>query len=344
MPSDATFINVRKSFQAIAGLESMTEMDNFFFEQSMNRAAQRAYDASPSWPRYLVPSELRRVAALTVDNVSADSGVPNKPYQKYAVQSQGGGNAGGQVSSGLQSNIYVTLTSPFRYFVRKYSDTGTFWNWHLVEFPTLQGNTDGSALVSATSGVVAQSSLGFTAEEENPWDVERWVDGTEDQNVVIMTVQEAIVIPYSEQSLSNVGEFIRVHKQKSTIKNSALEYDFFTDNQGANVIDGNANIKFRNSEATGVNFYSNNLYATYKKEYSSAFTETSTDVPAEFFDYIIYSVLADFYTGDGQTEKALIAEQTAEKMLEKELFKIDIKSNNNSINRKFSTYVNRQSR
>jgi len=342
MPSDATFINVRKSFQAIAGLESMTEMDNFFFEQSMNRAAQRAYDASPSWPRYLVPSELRRVAALTVDNVSVDSGVPNQPYRIYAVQSQGGGNAGGQVSSGLQSNIYVTNTSPSRYLIRKYA--GNTWLWTLASAPTFQANTDGSAFVSAISGVIAQSYSIVTLGEENPWDVSSWVDGTADANSVNISIEEALVIPYSQTGLGNVGEFIRVHKQKSTIKNSALEYDFFIDSQGANVIDGSANVITHSNEGSGLTEYSNNLYATYKKKYSSAFTETSTDVPAEFFDYIIYSVLADFYTGDGQTEKALIAEQTAEKMLEKELFKIDIKSNNNSINRKFSTYVNRQSR
>ena len=52
MPSDVTFVNVRKSFQAIAGLESMTEMDHFFFEQSLNRAVRRAYDSSPV-TRYL---------------------------------------------------------------------------------------------------------------------------------------------------------------------------------------------------------------------------------------------------------------------------------------------------
>jgi hypothetical protein len=33
MPSDVSLVNVRKSFQAVAGLESMTEMDHFFFER-----------------------------------------------------------------------------------------------------------------------------------------------------------------------------------------------------------------------------------------------------------------------------------------------------------------------
>jgi hypothetical protein len=66
MPSDVTFVNVRKSFQAVAGLESMTEMDHFFFEQSLNRAVRRAYDSSPVWSRYLVSSEERSLYALNI--------------------------------------------------------------------------------------------------------------------------------------------------------------------------------------------------------------------------------------------------------------------------------------
>lgn len=204
MPSDVTFVNVRKAFQAVAGLQSMTETDNFFFEQSLNRAVRRAYDESPSWARYLVSSEER------------------------------------------------TLTS---------------------------GN----------------------------------------------------VIPFTEGGKDTINEFIRIHRTQAFQKNSALEYDFYVDSNGANIL----NITNDNDTSA---------FVTYKKEYTSTFTETSTDVPAEFFDFIVYSVLSDFYTGDGQTEKALIAEQSAKKMLDRELFKIDIRSNNNSINHKFSTYVNRQSR
>lgn len=204
MSSDVTFINVRKAFQAVAGLQSMTETDNFFFEQSLNRAVRRAYDESPSWARYLVSSEER------------------------------------------------TLTS---------------------------GN----------------------------------------------------VIPFAEGGKNTINEFIRIHRTQAFQKNSALEYDFYVDSNGANIL----NITNDNDTSA---------FVTYKKEYTSTFTETSTDVPAEFFDFIVYSVLSDFYTGDGQTEKALIAEQSAKKMLDRELFKIDIRSNNNSINHKFSTYVNRQSR
>jgi hypothetical protein len=42
---------------------------------------------------------------------------------------------------------------------------------------------------------------------------------------------------------------------------------------------------------------------------------------------------------DARTEEAI-----AQNYLAQELEKIDIRSNNNSLNKKFSTYVNRQSR
>ena len=47
---------------------------------------------------------------------------------------------------------------------------------------------------------------------------------------------------------------------------------------------------------------------------------------------------------DGQTDKAMAEEQVAGTYLALELEKIDLRSNNNTINKKFSTYVNRQSR
>ena len=47
---------------------------------------------------------------------------------------------------------------------------------------------------------------------------------------------------------------------------------------------------------------------------------------------------------DGQIQKAIAEETIAENYLASELEKIDIRNNNNSINHKFSTYVNRQSR
>ena len=121
-----------------------------------------------------------------------------------------------------------------------------------------------------------------------------------------------------------------MHRKKAFLNESALEYDFFVNNDGANVLN------VANGEDSVV-------YVTYKKPFTE-FTTSSTDIPQEFFYFVAHAAYADFLRMDGQHGKALTEEQLAQSFLAIELEKIDIRSNNNSINKKFSTYVNRQSR
>lgn len=325
MPSDVTFVNVRKSFQALAGLESMTETDNFFFEQSLNRAVQRAYDASEAWPRYLVTGEKRIVNSMLVEGYGPAS--YNGLFYNYGDDVNG-------------NSVYIKsqLFSPI-------GRSGNFFQFLIDQnrWKYLGGtiNKDiGTGVVTTNINVTLNTQRDLLALYDNPWDV-IWNQfygnspntlprNTNVQIVGYTQAVETFSTQDQDDELDEIGEFIRIHKTQPFANNSAIEYDFYTDNNGAHII---------NSLGNDIN----HVFVTYKKKVKS-YTETSTDVPAEFFDFIIYSVLSDFYTGDGQTEKAMIAEQTAKKMLDKELFKIDIKSNNNTTSRKFSTYVNRQSR
>ncbi len=47
---------------------------------------------------------------------------------------------------------------------------------------------------------------------------------------------------------------------------------------------------------------------------------------------------------DGQTDKALIEEGTGQKYLDLEIERVDLITNNNNVNKRFSTYVSRQAR
>jgi len=302
-PSDVTFVNVRKSFQALAGLESMTEMDHFFFEQSLNRAVRRAYDSSPVWSRYLVSSEERSVYSLNISG-----GVVTTVDGNYQIL--------GQDTSGF--NVYQLVDSTTTHVFRD----GTTWKITTASTATLAA--DGTYSVSGGSTRHAEQD---TEKKNNPYDVLVWSNNGSGT----LKVSERSLVPFTETSKSAIGQFIRIHRTKAFLENSALEFDYYVDSEGANILNISSN-----SQET--------LFVTYKKAYSDTYTETSTDVPSEFFDYIIYTVLSDFYTGDGQTEKALIAEQTATKMLDRELMKLDMFSNRNVITQKFSTYVNRQSR
>ena len=313
MPSDVSLVDVRKSSRAIAGLESMTEMDNFFFEQSLNRAVQRAYDQSPSWPRYLVVSEERDINAYVLSGASASTST--SVNQNYKLVGSNDGNVGK-----LGTNIYQGVTTSTVIIYKNSSDA-----WVVETGAAVAIQSDGNYRVTAGTTQFTEADTLKKGVLEN---VEVW---TPRAGSDILLIEPKNLIPSSQTGKNDIGEFIRIHRKQAFLNNSAIEYDFYVDSSGANIL----NIT---SSADG------KAYITYKKKYSSSFTETSTDVPAEFFDYILYTVLSDFYTGDGQTEKAMIAEETATKMLDRELFKLDTLSNRNTITKQFSTYVKHQSR
>lgn len=145
------------------------------------------------------------------------------------------------------------------------------------------------------------------------------------------TIESGQVVPYAETGKNTIGEFIRIHRQQPFLNNSTLEFDFYVDSSGAHIL----NISTADASSA---------YITYKKELVTGFDQDSTNIPSEFVDYIIYTALSDFYTGDGQTEKAALAAAQADLMLDREIFRVDKKMNNNTVNKRFSTYVSRQAR
>ena len=144
------------------------------------------------------------------------------------------------------------------------------------------------------------------------------------------TVSSTGVVSYAESSLDDISDFQRIYRTQPFNRNSALEYEFYVDSNGANVLNLIAND-------------SGKVFVNYQKELPT-FTEASTDIPYEFFFFLAHAVYADFLRMDGQHTKALQEEGVAGTYLALELEKIDLRSNNNTINKKFSTYVNRQAR
>lgn len=145
------------------------------------------------------------------------------------------------------------------------------------------------------------------------------------------------VVPVSEESKSNIGQFLRIHRNKPFERNSEREYDFYVDSSGAHIIN-----QAGGTDQTG------DVYVTYKTEFNPILGYASSpsvqSVPQEFFYYIAHSAYADFLRMDGQVEKALIEEQMGEKYLDIELSKLELLTNNNTVGKRISTYVNKQSR
>ncbi len=145
------------------------------------------------------------------------------------------------------------------------------------------------------------------------------------------------IVPVEEGSKSKIGQFLRIHRDKPFQRNSEREYDFYVDFSGAHII----------NQAGGTN-QTGDVYVTYKKEFYPLLGYASSpgvqNVPQEFFYYIAHSAYADFLRMDGQVEKALIEEKVGEKYLDIELSKLELLTNNNTVGKRISTYVNRQSR
>ena len=145
------------------------------------------------------------------------------------------------------------------------------------------------------------------------------------------------IIPTQEGSKTTIGEFLRIHRNKPFDRNSTLEYDFYVDFFGANIIN-----QIGGTDQTG------DVYVTYKRQFSPVLGFASQpnvqNVPMEFFYFIAHASYADFLRMDGQTEKAIVEEQIAEQHLDDSLGKASIIANTNTVGKKISTYVNRQSR
>jgi len=132
-----------------------------------------------------------------------------------------------------------------------------------------------------------------------------------------------------KSAVESVEEFLKIHRKKAYINDSSIEYDFFVDADGGNIL----NI---------TNTTDGTAFVTYKKELPQ-YTITSTDIPGEWFFFIAHGSYSDFLRMEDKIEQALIEEETSQKYLALELEKIDNMSNNNVFKR-FSTHGTRQSR
>ena len=314
-----TYTDLKALIQALAGVSSFTTEEDTKILSFVNRRAAEAYNLSPSWARYLVESEERTVSSFLVSGYTNDD--YNGLFYKYGDDANG--NAvyvkTQKISSGIRSgSAYVKDNNKWFFAGGSYTRD--------VE----------TGVVTFTGSVTINLQRDTNVLYENPWDVV-WaqLSGGLPQVTRVQAVAYTELVPgYTNTDAvvdrETIGEFIRIHRKKAFLNESALEYDFFVNNDGANVL----NVA---SGEDGV------VYVTYKKPFTE-FTTSSTDIPQEFFYFVAHAAYADFLRMDGQHGKALTEEQLAQNFLDIELEKIDIRSNNNSINHKFSTYVNRQSR
>ena len=303
----------------------------------INRRFQQAFDESPVWPRYFVSSEARDIISLNISGLGAGSSTDKSSVinGNYILLGQGSGAISGVAGTNVYYNPAVgtrtstTISSSTVIFKRVISNSN---KWVVQDGG--QVNISGSTItaVSAGSDVLTEAD---SDSKDNPSEVVTWTLETAQLSGTPLIVSKQL-IPYAQTGRDTIGDFNRIHRKKAFLNQSAIEYDFFVDFDGANIL----NIANSND---------NEAFVSYKKQFTpytvtSGYYDSSLEVPAEFFNYIAHAVYADFLRVQNRQEEALAEEQVAQTYLALELEKIDIRSNNNTINKRFSTYVNRQSR
>jgi len=277
-----------------------------------NRRFYEAYQATPMWPRYLVSAELRTIKNQIV------------PFSEDSFYVFGAGTSGA-------NGLYVrnsTQASVAAY--TKYDTDNTTALYSLIYVSGTSGEAD--AQFTIISGA---PSSGGAVQYTNADD---W---TVTNNAIITTVESGWVVNNGTtpapivRDVSIIGEFLRVHRKEPFFNNSSLEFDFFVQFDGAHVLN-----------VTGDD--DNDIYITYKKQLAAnPITDiegSESEVPEEFFYYIAHAAYADFLRMDGQHDKAVLEEQTAQIYLANELEKTDQIMNNNTVKKRFHTYISTQSR
>ena len=312
-----TYGDLFKLIQSLAGVGSFAPSEADDVANLINRRFLQAFNESPIWPRYFVSSEKRDILSLTLSGATASTSTSvNQNYKLLGANTTGGLS----VYQGVTTNTAIIY------------NTGTAWRVDTAASAAEQA--DGTFTVSAGTQEFIEADVN---KKDNITDV---VTFTPRAGTDSLLVEGKNLIPYAQTGKSTVGSFNRIFRKQAFLNSSAHEYEFFVDFTGANIL----NV---------VSTTDNAAFISYKQEFTpfsvtgtavSDYTGSTVEVPAEFFAYLAHATYADFLRMDGQTDKAFAEENTASVALALELEKIDIISNNNTVNKRFSTYVNRQSR
>ncbi len=307
----------------------------------INRRFQQAFDQSPIWPRYFVNSEARDIISLIISGLGAGSSSDRSSVANgnYILVGQADDPAAGQ-GAVLGTNVYYNPATDSTPNSQDISSATVLYKrastnrWELEDGTDIEFNSSGQIKVTAGGG----SALLVEADsvkKDNPSEVVTWTLTAATVSGTPLVVDEQL-IPYAQTGKTTIGDFNRIHRKRAFLNNSAVEYEFFVDLNGANIL---------NIASTT----DNEAFVSYKKQFTpftvtTDYYNSTVEVPGEFFNFIAHAVYADFLRVQNRQQEAIAEEQVAQTYLALELEKIDIRSNNNTVNKRFSTYVNRQSR
>jgi hypothetical protein len=294
----------------------------------INRRAQKAYRASNYWTRFLKVGEERR---LSGNSAAVTTTVSGSSYYINSVGSTDFSAIGvpfNALFNGAISGTTLTvsaMTSGVIAIGDFIIDAVALDNVQITAFITGTGGV-GTYTVSPNQGTVTVTSMGtFT--------VGTYFTAT-GAGTGTGTVFPALgYLPYTQTGLSTIDTFLRIQKQQPYLITSVQEYEFMVTALGATIVSGNLN------PATA--------WVTYKAQFADTYGTSGgevSDVPAEWFEYMAHGAYADYLRAEGQQERAVIADQEADAILQDELMRLDEQHTQTLISNRMFTNSNMQVR
>jgi len=314
---DRTYSDLLFLIQSLVGGGNLTTEEQGSIDSFINRRAHEAFQTSQTWPRFLVSSEERALSSYNLSRAT-DSTSPsvNQNYKFLGLAAASSITTGG-------TKVYNGLTTSNVLIFKNENNA-----WIVATTVTSSVNSDGVVTIADNGIWGAQFTEADSVKNNSIENVKTWTPRSVSSSD-ILNVSTQNLIPYDESLVPSIGEFLKVYRKKAFLNDSSLEYDFFVDFNGANIL----NV---------ANTADNAAFVTYKKELPQ-YTITSIDIPGEWFFFIAHGSYADFLRMEGKVEQSMAEEDVAQKYLAQELEKVDNMSNNN-VFRRFSTHGTRQSR
>tara|TARA_R110000803_G_scaffold45953_1_gene96528 strand:- start:1207 stop:2259 length:1053 start_codon:yes stop_codon:yes gene_type:complete len=336
---------------ALAGTSDFTTAENAHLLALANRRMYEAYNRTPYWARYLISAEPRtienQICPFTQDGYYVFGAGTDGVNGLYKLNGAENGQSAytyydttdisaTAIENGTVYQIEYAGSSDFTSIGAANNNAGTIFTASASTTGTGKVKTAAFSLIrnSGNSAWIiiggfpnatetAYYSLSSTSITETGW--------------TIGTSPLAKANAPRVRDLSDIGEFVRIHRSQAFLNMSSLEYEFGVQSDGAHILNAS-------------NAKEGQVWITYKKPITLLTSldidgsASLTQVPQEFFYYMAHATYADFLRMDGQHQKASFEEQIAENYLAEEMDNPQQVANNNTVGKRFKTYVSQQSR
>ena len=334
---------------ALSGTSDFTTAENAHLLALANRRMYEAYNRTPYWARYLISAEPRtiqnQICPFTQDGYYLFGAGTDGVNGLYKLN--GAENGQSAYTHYETTDISATAIENGTVYQIEYAGSSDFTS-------VGAGNNNAGTIFTASAsttgtGKVKTAAFSLIRNSGNSWIIEGFPNATEaayyflSSTSITETGWNIGASPLAKanvprvRDLSDIGEFVRIHRSQAFLNMSSVEYEFGVQSDGAHILNA-------------VSAKESQVWVTYKKPITLLTSldidgaASLTQVPQEFFYYMAHATYADFLRMDGQHNKASFEEQIAENYLGEEMDNPQQVANNNTIGKRFRTHVSQQSR